>query len=35
MITDDTYNIKVIPSITKRTFPTCDYNILTTLKRGE
>lgn len=35
MINEDTYNIKIVPSVTKRTFPVCDYNILTTLKRGE
>lgn len=35
MIDENEYNIITIPSVTKRTFPVCDYNILTTLKRGE
>ena len=35
MLADDTYNIKSVPSVTKRVFPTCDYRLLTTLKDGE
>lgn len=35
MLEDNTYNIKIIPSITKRTFPNCDYTILKTLVKGE
>lgn len=35
MLATDEYNLKLIPSITKRVFPTCDYTILTTLQDGE
>lgn len=35
MLTDSTYNIKVIPSIKKRRFMDSDYSILTTLEDGE
>lgn len=35
MIDEGEYNLKLVPSITKRVFPTCDYRILTTLKDGE
>lgn len=35
MIKDDSYNIKVVPSIKKRVFLDCDYTILRDLKDGE
>lgn len=35
MLDDDTYNLKLVPSVTKRVFPTCDYRMLTTLTDGE
>ncbi len=35
MLSTDEYNIKVIPSITKRVFPECDYSVLMELKDGE
>ena len=35
MLDTDEYNIKVIPSITKRVFPECDYSVLKELKIGE
>ena len=35
MIQEGTYNIKVVPSIKKRVFLDCDYNILRDLKDGE
>lgn len=35
MLDDDTYNLKRVPSVVKRTFPTCDYRMLKTLTDGE
>lgn len=35
MIGTDEYNIKVIPSVKKRTFLTCDYTVLKNLVDGE
>lgn len=35
MLDTGDYNIKVIPSITKRVFPECDYSVLKELKIGE
>ena len=35
MLDSNEYNIKVIPSITKRVFPDCDYSILMELQDGE
>ena len=35
MLDTDEYNIKEIPSITKRVFPECDYSMLMELKDGE
>lgn len=35
MLSTNEYNIKLIPSITKRVFPECDYSVLMELKDGE
>lgn len=35
MLSNNEYNIKIIPSITKRVFPECDYSVLMELKDGE
>ena len=35
MLDSNEYNIKEIPSITKRVYPDCDYSILMELKDGE
>lgn len=35
MLGEGVYNLKLIPSVTKRVFPTCDYRVLTTLNDGE
>ena len=35
MLDSNEYNIKVIPSITKRVFPDCDYSSLMELQDGE
>lgn len=35
MLQTNEYNIKLIPSITKRVFPECDYSVLKELKDGE
>lgn len=35
MLDDNTYKVYLIPSITKRTFPTCDYTYLKHLQEGE
>ena len=35
MLEADEYNIKLIPSVTKRIFPECDYSVLMELKDGE
>ena len=35
MISTGEYNLKLIPSVTKRVFPECDYSVLKELKIGE
>lgn len=35
MLNTKEYNVKLIPSITKRVFPECDYSVLMELKDGE
>ena len=35
MLNDNSYNLKLIPSIKKRVFLDCDYNILKDLQEGE
>ena len=35
MLSTNEYNIKLVPSITKRVFPECDYSVLVELNDGE
>lgn len=35
MLGNTEYNIKIVPSVTKRVFPECDYSVLMELKDGE